>query len=203
MKPRQTSAHRLATVLLKHAAWICPAARKEWLRAMHNELEHLPRGTAALSWALGCALVSYQERVVVMIGSLSNVARWLLSIEMAVCLVPLTWLFVAVFSMTAHGTMPLQFALLAGSGALLGPIGLLIGLRTIFVAKRSLSKTTTLVMALLAAWTVVAYCLQVMQDGASFSDGWRDFVLIAVLPAWAVVHLLQISAARRAVAITA
>lgn len=166
---------------------------------MHNELEHLPRGAAVLSWALGCALVSYRERVFVMVGSLSNVARWLLSIEMAVCLVPLTWLFIAVFALTAHGAMPLRFGILAGSGALLGPIGLIIGLRTIFVAKGSLSKTTTIVMASLAAWTVAAYCLQVMQDGASFSDGWRDFVLIAVLPGWAVVHLLQINAARRLV----
>jgi hypothetical protein len=194
-----TSGHRLAAVLLKHAAWISPPARKEWLHAMHNELEHLPRGAAALSWALGCALVGYRERVFVMVGSLSNVARWLLSIEIAVCLVPLTWLFIAVFALTAHGAMPLQFGILAASGALLGPIGLLIALRTIFVAKGSLRRTTTIVMALLAAWTVVAYCLQVMQDGASFSDGWRDFVLIAVLPAWAVLHLLQINAARRRV----
>jgi hypothetical protein len=132
-----------------------------------------------------------------MIGSLNSVARWLLSIEMAVCLVPLTWLFVAVFAMTAHGAMPLEFGILAGSGALLGPIGLLVGLRTIFVARGSLSKTTAIVVALLAAWTVVAYCLQVMRDGASFSDGWRDFALVVVLPAWAVAHLLRINAARR------
>lgn len=194
---RRTFAHRLAFVLLDHAARISPPARKEWLRAMHNELEHLPRDAAALSWALGCALVSYRERLFVMVGSLSNVARWLLSIEMAVCLVPLTWLFIAVFVPTAHGTMPLRFGLLAGSGALLGPIGLVIGLRTMFVASGSLSKATTLVMALLAAWTVIAYCLQLIQNGAAFSDGWRDFVLIVVLPAWAVVHLLRISAARR------
>ena len=198
MSPTGTSGHRLAAMLLKHAARISPPARREWVHAMHNELAHLPQGAAALSWALGCALVSYRERVFVMIGSVNNVARWLLSIEMAVCLVPLTWLFIAVFVMTAHGAMPLQFGILASSAALLGPIGLLVGLRTILTSRSPLSRTTAAVMVLLAAWTVVAYFLQVIRDGAVFSDGWRDFVLIAILPTCAVVHLLRINVGRRA-----
>ncbi|MGH8201665.1 MAG: hypothetical protein ACREVO_15105 [Steroidobacteraceae bacterium] len=193
----KTNGHSMAVALLKHAARISPPARKEWVHAMHNELEDLPCGSAAVSWALGCALVSYRERVVVMIGSLNNVARWLLSVEMAVCLVPLTWLFIAIFAMTTHGVMRPELAILAGSAALLGPIGLLIGLRVILVSSSSLSRTTTTVMALLAAWTVVAYCLQVIQDGARFSDGWRDFALLVVLPTWAVLHVLQINASRR------
>lgn len=163
---------------------------------MLNELRHLPPGAAALSWALGCAFVCYRERVFVMIGSLNNVARWLLSIEMAVCLVPLTGLFIAVFATAAHGHLPLPFAILAASAALLGPIGLAVGSRIIFVPAGAVSRATAAVMALLAAWTVLACFGQMVHVGISFAEGWRDFVMIAVLPAWAVVHLLRINAHR-------
>lgn len=200
MRSACTNGHRVAAALLEHAALISPPGRHEWVHAMQNELEHLPQGSTAVSWALGCVLVSYRERILVVMGSLNNVSRWLLSIEMAVCLVPLTWLFIAVFVMTAHGIMPLQFGILAGSGALLGPIGLLVGLRIIFASRSRLGKTTTTVMALLAAWTVVAYSGQIVQNGTPFTEVWREFVLIAVLPTLAVTHLLRINAARRAAA---
>jgi hypothetical protein len=35
------------------------------------------------------------------------------------------------------------------------------------------------------------------------SAWWRDFVLIAILPSWAVVHLLQINSERRTTAAVA
>jgi hypothetical protein len=194
----KANGRRMAVVLLKHAAWISPPARKEWTYAMLNELEHIPRGASALSWALGCTFVSYRERAFVMSSSLSNLPRWLLSIEMAVCLVPLTWLFIAVFTMVARGVMPLEYGILVGSAALLGPIGLVVGPRISLLPRGSVSRTTTTVMAFLAAWNVLAYSGEIIHSGAPFSQWWRDFVLIALLPTWAVVHLLQINAARRA-----
>jgi hypothetical protein len=138
-----------------------------------------------------------------MIGSLAHVSRWLLSIEMAVCLIPLTLLFMAVVTATAHGFMPLQFGILAGSATLLGPVGLLFGARIILAPTGSAGRTTTTLMAFLAAWTVIAYSLQVLHGGAAVSEWWRAFVLIAILPTWAVAHLLQINAARRALAAVA
>lgn len=195
----KANGRRMAVVLLQHAVWISPPARKEWTHAMLNELEHIPRGASALSWALGCTFVSYRERVFVMSSSLSNLPRWLLSIEMAVCLVPLTWLFIAISAMVARGVVPLEYGVLSGSAALLGPIALVVGLRISFFPSGSVSRTTTFVMAFLAAWTLLACSGELIHSGASFSQWWRDFVLIALLPTWAVIHLLQINAARRAV----
>jgi uncharacterized membrane protein YhdT len=59
------------------------------------------------------------------------------------------------------------------------------------------SRATIIVLALLAAWTVLAYSAQALQHVA-FLSTWREYVLIALLPALAVVHLLQINSERRA-----
>lgn len=199
----EAKARKAAALLVRHAAWASPAERKDWSHAMINELDHVPRGAAALRWALGCVLVSYLERMNVMTRSLTSLPRWLLSLEMAGCLVPLTWLFLAVLAMTARGRLPVQYGILAGSATLLGPICLAVAMRVIFARKGSLGRVTAILLPLLAAWTVVAYGGQLLHNGTPFSEWWRDFVLIALLPSWAVVHLLQINSERRTTAVGA
>jgi hypothetical protein len=198
MTSGEANTRKVAVLLVKHAAWVSPPDRKEWSHAMMSELDHIPRGTSALWWALGCTFVSYQERIHFMSRSLTNLPRWLLSLEMALCLVPLTWLFIAVLAMTARGVMPLEYGILSSSGTLLGPIGLAVALRIVFFTGGSVGRTTTNILALLAAWTVLAYTGQILHNGTPFSGWWREFVLIALLPSWAVVHLLQINSERRA-----
>jgi hypothetical protein len=139
------------------------------------------------------------ERIYAMPRSLTNLPRWILSLEMALCLLPLTGLFIAVLAMTASGRMPLQYGILAGSGALLGPIGVALAARIVFVSGAAVGRTMKAVVLLLAAWTVLAYSAQIMH-GTAFAGGWREFVLLALLPSWAVVHLLRISAERRTLA---
>jgi hypothetical protein len=197
MTSGESNARKVAVLLVKHASWVSPPDRTEWSHAMINELDHIPRGASALWWALGCTFVSYLERIRVMSRYSTNLPRWLLSLEMAVCLVPLTWLFVAVLAMTARGSLPLEYGILSGSVALLGPIGLAVALRVVFFTGGSVGRTTTIILALLAAWTVFAYSGQVLHNG-TFLSMWREYVLIALLPAVAVVHLLQINSHRRA-----
>jgi len=84
---------------------------------------------------------------------------------MAVCLVPLTWLFIAVLSMMARGRMPLEYGILAGSAALLGPIGLAVAMRIVFATGGSIGRATTAILVLLASWTVLAYSGQVLHNG--------------------------------------
>jgi hypothetical protein len=167
---------------------------------MANELDHIPRGTPALWWALGCTLVSYQERVRIMTRPLAHIPRWLLLLEMALCLVPLTWLFGAVLAMTARGAMPLEAGILYGSVALVGPIALATALRFVLSHASSVGRVTTTLLVLLAAWTVLGYSAQVLHNGLPPSAWWREFVLIALLPACAVAHLLRINSERRATA---
>lgn len=198
MTSGEASARKLAALLARHAAWVSPPERKEWSHAMINELEHIPRGAPALRWALGCALASYLERIDIMTRSLTNLPRWLLSVEMAVCLVPVTWLFLAVLAMMARGRLPLEYGILCASATLLGPICLAVATRILFARNGSLGRVTGILLPLLAAWTVLAYAGQLLHNGVPFSEGWRDFVLIALLPSWAVLHLLQINSERRA-----
>lgn len=197
MSSRNANAPTVAIFLLRHAVWVSPAARKEWFQAALGELSHVQGRPAALSWALGCTLVSYTERICIMLNSLNKLPRWLLSVEMAVCLIPLAWLFIAAFALTARGIVPLENGILVASAALLGPIGLAATLR-IVLSGGSVGRLTATVMGLLAAWTVLACTAHVYHDGSPFAEWWRDFVLIALLPTWAVVHLLQINAERRA-----
>ena len=131
-----------------------------------------------------------------MTRSLTSLPRWLLSIEMAICLVPLTWLFIAVLAMTGRGVMPLEYGIVSGSATLLGPLGLAVALRVVFFTEASVGRITTVILLALAAWTVLAYTGLVLHNG-DFISAWREYVLIAFLPALAVAHLLQISSQRR------
>lgn len=196
----EAKARKMAALLVRHGAWVSPAQRKLWSRAMINELEHVPRGASVLRWALGCVLVSYLERLNIMTRPLTNLPRWLLTLEMAVCLVPVTWLFIAVLTTTAQGRLPVEYGILSGSATLLGPVCLAVVMKIVFAGKSSVGRATTALLPLLAAWTVVAYGGQLLHNGSAFSQWWRDFVLIALLPSWAVVHLLQINADRRTTA---
>jgi len=165
MSSAEERARRAAFRLVKHAAWISPPHREEWSRAMLHELDHIPRGASALRWALGCTFVSYLERMDIMTRSLGELPRWLLSLEMAVCLVPLTWLFITLLATTARGVMPLGFGILSGSVALLGPVALVVALRLAHTGNARVGRTTITLLALLAAWTVLASSVQVLRSG--------------------------------------
>jgi hypothetical protein len=190
VKSLQAATRRVARELVKHAATISPKERADWARAMINELDYLPPDMSAVGWALGCIFVSYSERIRAMIRSLESLPRWVLALEMLVCFLPLTLLFAAVVVRGLHGGFTLHTSLLYGSGAVLGPLGLLAALRSIFFKSRGLSRATIAALCLLAAWTLAAYSAQILTFGQShLSDWWREFVLIAVLPALAVIHL--------------
>jgi|SRR5262245_26215079 len=51
---------RLAVSLARHAAWLLPSAL--WAQAMRHELDYIADDKAALRWAFGCMLASYQAR---------------------------------------------------------------------------------------------------------------------------------------------
>lgn len=196
MRSRKTAARAAAALLLKHAAWASPRNRKQWLQAMAHEVEHVPDDASALWWALGSIFVSYLERADNMSRSSTSLPPWLLCLEMVVCLGPLAWLFTGALAMTGRGVMPLSFGIPLVSAALLGPVGLVLALRTVFFKGRSVGPITTIILTLLAAWTVLECTEQVLQG--AFLWSWRDYVLMALLPPLAVAHLLQINSQRRA-----
>ena len=196
MRTGKTATREAATLLLKHASWVSPRKRKQWLQAMANEMDHIPEDASALWWAVGSVFVSYLERVDNMIRSSISLPRWLLCLEMAVCLGPLAWLFAGALAMTGRTAMPLDYGIPLISAALLGPLGLVLALRTVFFTGSSVGRATTILLSLLAAWTLVEYTGQVLHG--AFLSTWRDYVLLALLPPLAVAHLLQINSQRRA-----
>jgi hypothetical protein len=171
-----------------------PEERADWAQAMINELDYLSPDMSAVTWAFGCILVCYSERIRIMIRPLQFMPRWLLALEMLVCFTPLTLLFLAVVVRGLHGGFTLQAGLLYCSGAVLGPLGLAAASRSIFFKSSSMGRAMITGLCLVAAWTVIAYSAQVLTFGQShLSDWWREYVLIAVLPALAVIHLVSIN----------
>jgi hypothetical protein len=74
--------------------------------------------------------------------------------------------------------------------AALGPIGLIVAFRTIFLDRPSLNRVAALALCVIATWTLLAYSLHVLAAaGGSAGDWWREFVLIALLPAVGIAHL--------------
>jgi hypothetical protein len=185
---------RVARGLLKHAAMVSPGERAEWAQAMSNEFDYLSPGMSAVGWALGCLLVCYSERIRAMVRPFESLPRWVLVLEMLVCFLPLTLLFSAVVQRGLDGGFTPQAALLYGSATILGPLGLAAALRSIFSKSAGMNRAAIAGLCLLAAWTLAAYSTQILTFGQThLSDWWREFVLIAVLPILAVLHVAFIN----------
>lgn len=177
---------------------VSPGERAEWAHAMINELDYLSPDMSAVGWALGCICVCYSERMRAMVRPFESLPRWVLVLEVLICFLPLALLFAAVLQTGAHGGFTPQAFLLYCSGTVLGPVGLAAGFRSIFFKARGMSRATLLGLCLLAAWTLAAYAAQILTFGQShLSDWWREFVIIAVLPTLAVLHLVSINSQRR------
>ena len=194
MKALQGVTRRVARGLLKHAAMVSPGERAEWAQAMSNELDYLSPDMSAIGWAFGCLSVCYSERIRAMVRPFESPPRWVLVLEMLVCFLPLTLLFSAVVQRGLHGGFTPQAALLYGSATILGPLGLAAALRSIFAKSAGMNRAAIAGLCLLAAWTLAAYSTQILTFGQThLSDWWREFVLIAVLPILAVLHVAFIN----------
>jgi len=122
-----------------------------------------------------------------------HIPRWLLSLEMLVCFVPLTLLGVAVIGAAIRGVMPIPSAILYLSVVAAGPVGLVMAFRKILRQNAALGKGAKVVLCMAAGWTLLGYTLQVRAANSTIAESWREFVIIALLPAIGVVHLLVIT----------
>jgi hypothetical protein len=48
--------------------WIMPAHRKDWARAMLNELAYIEPASAAMRWVVECAVCAVRERIIYQLG---------------------------------------------------------------------------------------------------------------------------------------
>jgi hypothetical protein len=180
----------IAVWLAAHAEKVLPQSRDDWANAMRNEVHHISGNHAALKWALGCLFASYTERMRTMIASNPRISRWVLVLEMLFCFTPLTWLCLATFANL--GRMEGKTAMVALTVAAAGPIGLIVAIKVVVLNRPSLTKFAMAALCILAAWTGFAYCLQILTEAEPASH-WREFVLIALLPALGIAHLLYLA----------
>jgi hypothetical protein len=199
MTPGREIKDRLAHALLAHAAKVGAPDHAEWIQAIAHEWEHLPKGQAALSWALGCVFVSYTGRVRAMLRSPVHWPRWLILLEMLICLGPASAYFVLISISTVQGYLlflptqgltQLQEGLIFGSAALIGPVGLFAAYKTLFSHTPPHGSLMTIVLASLVAWAMTV-CAGLfgylhLEVAAWFAMYVLPFVL---LPAAAVAHL--------------
>jgi hypothetical protein len=115
---------------------------------------------------------------------------------MLICFLPLTLLCVATFTVAVFGSMPAMDGLVYLSVAAIGPIGLAVAFKVIVLERSSLGRVGMAALCVPAAWTVLAYILLLVTGNGTVTEWWREFILIAVLPAVGSAHLIFIARAR-------
>jgi hypothetical protein len=199
----------IAGVLLALAARVTPAERREWARAMRAETACLPE-SERLSWAIGCFLAAIKQRFTPMPTNMPRISRWVMFIESVGAFGPLTvgWWevtfggsgFVRLTSGNIHyytdypgGTYLLTMLCLATVVALLGPIGLFLGLRYVMLGRGIANRAF--------GWALVgamwAYCLFGTIAGYLYGpDDWRfnweHTLAFNLLPTAVVLHLMYL-----------
>lgn len=191
MSHRNPVVRNLAVHLAAHAGRVLPRGREEWARAMRHETQHLAGDRAALTWALGCVVASYTERLKTMIDGDVRISRWVLALEMLCCFTPLTFLFIE--TVLNFGRLDGRIATLALTATLIGPLGLLTAFKMVVLNRPSLSRFFAAALSATVAWTAVVVSVHHLSLGKPNADWLQSFVLIAVLPVVGIAHLLYLS----------
>lgn len=180
----------VAIGLLNHAARVLPAERAEWARAMAHELDHIGDAFEALRWSLGCVMASYLMRIDHMMRVKFDVPHWLLSLEVLVCLGPLTLLWLAaMYVVLIDGASGARIVVPTIIGTL-GPLSLLLALRVSILRRRVPSALFVVLAVSFAALSVIQL---IEPDVAWFAFQWRVWMLNSILPAMACAHLALIA----------
>jgi hypothetical protein len=190
MKNGRSVLRHFAVRLAAHAEKVLPRSRADWARAMRSEIHHISGNHATLKWALGCVFASYSERMRTMIGNSPRISRWVLVLEMLCCFTPLTLLCLAVLANL--GRMEGKAGILALTVTATGPIGLIVAFKVVVLNRPPLTKFAIATLCVLAAWTGLAYSLQIIAEGEP-AHAWREFILIALLPVLGIAHLLYLA----------
>ena len=181
----------LARALAKHAARILSARRRDWGQAMQVEIDYIDNPNRALSWAFGCVIASYTERLRIMTTSTLRVSKWLLATEVLVCFGPLTvvWL-IGVFSAQQFlGRLDILVDLAFSS---LAPVAFLLSLRFLTTNKTPPSAFYLTLAIAFAARALLMLADLRWRDAPLFLWGdanWQSFILFAALPALCCLHL--------------
>ncbi len=127
-------------------------------------------------------------------GSL-RVSRFVLSIEMLCCFIPVSFIFLVLMmnfieiqSIRTDG----RFITYAALG-MIGPIGLMLGSRLLLRQPYNMGKLLKSVLYTLAAGIVIGGLMQVAAGNILLNDWWLVLILTTLMPAAALLHLIYLS----------
>lgn len=201
----------LASIFMRLATWLLRNQHSDWAHAMRAELEHIDPNERT-SWSFGCLIAAIKQRIVSMQNGTLRVSRSVLFLELIVCFLPLTlvWLDVAFGSFGVwhlNSTIiekhfldtPLHTSVLGMmiGGAIIGaigPIGLFLTLRAVTtgIGLRSRSLGISMIAAV-AAYATASLILRVVGGPGAYAATTSFVLLMIVLPAVGIAHLMYLA----------
>ncbi len=178
---------------------------------MYAELAYVAQ-RERLVWALGCLLAAIKERCTPMETGTLRISRPVLLLELIVCFAPITiaWFDVAfgTFGVTHLSTAtvreyfldsPLGMALLAmmigGSIiGLIGPVGLLLGMRAAITGRGLQNRSLGMAMVIgIASYAMASVALRLIEGPGAYAADISFIVLIVALPIFGIAHLMYVA----------
>lgn len=196
---KKTIIQILVNILFKCASKIMPENRSDWIKAMKVETEYLSSDVQALIWALACVKTATTERVKIMKTGTLRVSRFVLSLEVLCCFIPvsivLTDLIYTAFKLQFSYENEIIFVYTAIVFCLIGPVGIILGLKFLLQKSFNIGKRLKPLLSILAIGIVLIsfWFIQITSGNVSLVDSWMVFILIALMPAMAIFHMIYLS----------
>jgi len=201
----------LASIYMRLATGLLRTQHADWAHAMRAELEHVDESERA-SWAFGCLIAAIKQRIVSMQNGTLRVSRSVLFLELIVCFLPLTlvWLDVAFGSFgvwhlnsniieryfldTPLNTSILGMMIGGAIVGVIGPIGLFLTLRAVStgVGLRNRSLGISMIAAV-AAYAAASVILRMVAGPGAYAATASFVLLLIVLPAVGIAHLMYLA----------
>lgn len=201
----------LAAFLLSLARRLMPPGRDEWFAAMRAESNYLS-DAERLRWAFGCFITAVKQRFAPMDTGNFRVSRWVMLVETLGAFGPLTLTFWEitfggsglvrmspaiidkVFLHYPGGAYILAMQIVGGVVGLLGPIGLILGLRFVITGEglRNRALASTLMGLPIVAHvlgTIAGFVVGPSDFGFSLFGFWLYTVMLTAVPAAVIWHL--------------
>ena len=203
--------NRLSAWLLALSTRVTPPAQRAWSQAMRAEIPYLPPG-ARMRWAFGCLVAAMKLRFAPMQTGSFRINRWVMLVEALGCfgMLCLAWWE---FTFGPSGIVRLNgeiidkyFLAVPGGGyilglmigfavsGLVGPIGLWLGLRYVFLARalsnRALAYTLLSVTILQSLAGAIG---RIWMGSGDYATRLELFVLLTLLPIAGILHLMYLA----------
>ena len=178
----------MSRMLLRHALQVWPPTSSNWASAAANETAYVEGPSESLRWSIGTVKASYQQRVSSMSLRDPHIPRPILLLEVLICFVPASCLWICSSSAVARNIVPLPDGICLITAASIGPIGLMTFGRLLFGKTSLPHQRWRTVLTWSACWTATVFLLSPVTTIPLSGLPWRDCVLLLLLPLIGAAH---------------